>query len=95
MITEEDILDCIEPGDLVRLGGYIVSVFEVHCNCNPEYWKTHFHTGDCICEYEPRKKGFNHTKRITEVFKRNGKNYVCFAHKKNEKLILDKEVEEE
>ncbi len=87
------ILNLIEKGDLVRIDANILTVHKTHCNCNPDCWKLHFEASGYICEYEPRETGFNHTKRISEIFRRNGKNYIRFAHKKNGKLILDSEVE--
>lgn len=94
MITEEDILDCIDVGDLVRMESSLSNVKVVYCNCCPDFWEIHFHANEYICLYDINKKGINHTRAITEIFKRSGKNYVRFAHKKNGRLILDKEVEE-
>ena len=78
MITEEDILDLIEVNDVVRIFNEVAVIVKINCCCN----------------YDINKSGPTHTSKISELFKRKGKDYIRFAHRKNGRLILDKEVEE-
>ena len=92
MITEEDILDLIEVNDVVRIFNEVAVIVKINCCCNYDMWGHHFHAGSYICNYDINKSGPTHTSKISELFKRKGKDYIRFAHRKNGRLILDKEV---
>lgn len=57
------------------------TVTKVHCNCNPEYWKEHFHTDAYICEYDDSH--INHAKRVVAIWRFERKDILKRVAKKH------------